>query len=208
MFILAISIFGITSNAINSLIQQYGYLALVVLMALEGASLPLPSEVIIPAAGYLSATGVLNNAYIAYIAVLLGNTVGMAIDYAIGYYFGKEVVYRHLRLFHVKQSSLDAFDAWFERNGSFAVFVSRLLPEVRGLMSLPAGFARMPLKKFFFWSILGSAIWDVVLFAFGYYLIGTNNIILIIWAAGLLAVVLYLVYRFAIVRIRKPRHEA
>ena len=204
MFILVSGIFGITSTLISSLIQHYGYLALVILMTLEGASLPLPSEVVIPAAGYFSANGMLN-VYIAYTAVLLGNTLGMAIDYAIGYYFGKEVVYKHLRVFHVKQSSLDAFDAWFGRNGSFAVFVSRLLPEVRGLMSLPAGFARMPLKKFFFWSILGSAIWDVVLFAFGYYLISTNNVILIISSVGVFIIALYLLYRFVVVKVKKPR---
>ena len=97
-----------STNLITTLIQSNGYLALVILMTLEGASLPIPSEIVIPAAGYFAAKGMLN-LYIVFAAVLLGNTFGMAIDYAIGYYIGKDVVYKHLNFFHVSQKRLDSF---------------------------------------------------------------------------------------------------
>ena len=194
---------GGTSVIISSFIQSYGYAALVILMTLEGIGLPVASEVVIPAAGYFAAKGVLNLA-IAFIAILAGNTIGMAIDYAVGYYVGKDVVYKHLKLFHIRQESLDAFDRWFERNGSFSVFVSRMLPEVRALMSFPAGFARMDLKKFFFWSILGSAIWDGALILFGYYVISTTSFVLLSVGVAAFFIIIYLVFKTAMGRIKRP----
>ena len=125
---------------INSLLSTYGYLGLFGMMALEGASLPIPSEVIVPIAGYLAAKGVFNF-YIAALAILAGNMVGVVIDYVIGYFIGKDVVYKHLHLFHINKEKIDAFDSWFNRNGGFAVFVSRMIPVLRGLISFPAGFA-------------------------------------------------------------------
>ncbi len=191
-----------SSAVITTFIQGYGYIALLILMSLEGTGLPVPSEVVIPAAGYFAAKGALN-LWLAFIVVLIGNTIGMAIDYTIGYYLGKKVVYKHLKLFHVSQESLDAFDAWFNRNGAFAVFVSRMLPEIRALMSFPAGFARMGLKKFFFWSILGSAIWDGVLILFGYYLISTSNFTILAVSIALFIIILYALVKYAIGRIKK-----
>lgn len=191
-------------STIVALLSSQGYLGLIILMTLEGASLPIPSEVVIPVAGYLAAKGILNP-YFAFIAILIGNTFGMAIDYAIGYFIGKEVVYKHLQFFRIKKKTLDSFDAWFARNGSFAVFVSRMIPEVRALMSFPAGFAKMPLKKFFFWSILGSAIWDVLLMAFGYYLLSANSAIIISFALAVFIIALYIVYRVFMKSVRKNK---
>jgi membrane protein DedA with SNARE-associated domain len=196
---------GGSAGVINSLIQSQGYLALVLLMTLEGIGLPVASEIVIPAAGFLAAKGLLN-IWIAFIAILVGNTIGMAIDYTIGYYLEKGVVYKHLELFHVKRESIDAFDNWFSRNGPFAVFISRMIPEIRAIMSFPAGFAKMDLKKFFFWSILGSAIWDGALLLFGYFgytLAVTNNLTVLFAAIGIFVIVLYAVYRIAIARIKK-----
>ncbi len=198
---------GIAGGAyawILSLIHTYGYLGIVVLMILEGASLPIPSEVIAPAAGFLSARGVFSFP-VAFIAVLLGNTVGIAIDYTIGYYIGKKVVYNNLHRFRIKKSTLKAFDAWFNRNGAFAVFISRLIPEVRGLMSFPAGFAKMPLKKFFFWSILGSAIWDIVLMLFGYYVVSTSSVAIEVGALAIFIVILYFIYKTFMSSVRGKR---
>ncbi len=196
------SIFNGSYQVIYNLIQSYGYGAIVALMTIEGTSLPVPSEVVIPLAGFFAEKGALN-IFLAFFAVLIGNTLGMAIDYAIGYYLGKDVIYKHLEFFHVKKESLDNFDKWFNRNGSFAVFISRMIPEVRSIMSIPAGFAKMPLKKFFFWSILGSAIWDAVLMAFGYYALSTSNIAITFAAIGLFVVALYIIFRYAMKKMRK-----
>ena len=187
---------------INSLLSTYGYLGLFGMMALEGASLPIPSEVIAPIAGYLAAKGVFNF-YIAALAILAGNMVGVVIDYVIGYFIGKDVVYKHLHLFHINKEKIDAFDSWFNRNGGFAVFVSRMIPVLRGLISFPAGFARMPFKKFFLYSLVGSAIWDILLMLFGYYLLSSNNLYIAMSAVALLALILYMIYRIAVKKTRK-----
>ncbi len=187
---------------INSLLSTYGYLGLFGMMALEGASLPIPSEVIVPIAGYLAAKGVFNF-YIAALAILAGNMVGVVIDYVIGYFIGKDVVYKHLHLFHINKEKIDAFDSWFNRNGGFAVFVSRMIPVLRGLISFPAGFARMPFKKFFLYSLVGSAIWDILLMLFGYYLLSSHNLYIAMSAVAFLALILYIIYRIAVKKTRK-----
>lgn len=196
---------GGSAAIITSFIQSYGYIAIIILMTLEGTSLPVPSEVIAPTAGYLAAQGILNP-YLAFLAVLIGNTFGMIIAYAIGYLVGKKVVYKHLRFFHIKQETLDSFDAWFARNGTFAVFITRMIPEIRGLISFPAGFAKMSFPKFLFWSVLGSAIWDAVLVAFGYYLHAASNIVWIMGAIALFIIVLYLIYTRFMKSMRKHRN--
>ena len=177
----------------QSLIGAYGYLGIFGLMTLEGASLPIPSEIVIPVAGYLAEKGVLN-LYLAMLAVLGGNMLGAIIDYAIGYFLGKDVVYKHLRLFHIKKSSIDAFDEWFQRNGDIAVFVSRMVPVLRGLISFPAGFARMNFGKFVVFSLAGSAIWDILLILFGYYLLSSKNISVVTASVAVLLVILYVAY--------------
>ncbi len=193
-----------SSGAIMLFVKAYGYLALFILMTLGSASLPIASEVVIPLAGVFSAQGILN-IYLVFIVIFIANVLGLAIDYAIGYYLGKDVIYRHLSFFRIKKSSLDAFDEWFARNGAFAVFISRFIPEVRALMSFPAGFAKMPLKKFFFWSILGCLIWEIVLLLFGYYLLSVRSISFVLGAIAVFVIILYLIYVYAMRRIRKNK---
>jgi membrane protein DedA with SNARE-associated domain len=197
---------GVVSGStawIHALIQTNGYLALAVLMSFEGASLPIPSEVVIPLAGYYAAKGLLN-LQLAFLVILLGNTIGLAIDYSIGYFIGKEVVYKHLKGFKlISAKRLKNFDAWFERNGVLAVFISRMLPEVRALISFPAGFAKMPLPKFFIWSIAGSAIWDFILILFGYYALGATQGYILASLIGVFALAVYIVYRLGVRMISK-----
>jgi membrane protein DedA with SNARE-associated domain len=183
-------------STILALIQQYGYLAIFLLMVLENAALPIPSEIILPMVGVLSAQGILNP-WLGFLAATLGALCGLMIDYAIGYYLGKEVVYKHLGFFKVSRKRLDNLDLWFARNGAFAVFFARLVPEIRALVGFPAGFARMPLGKYILYSMLGCIIWDAVLIAFGYYIgqsVSSATVVLIGIAAFILIV--YLVYRY------------
>ncbi|MGC8676321.1 MAG: DedA family protein [Candidatus Micrarchaeia archaeon] len=202
-------LFSLTYSAIASLVAKYGYYALFGLLVLEAASLPVPSEIVLPVTGYFVFENVLNP-FVALAVILLGGFVGMAINYYIAYFIGKDIVYRHLSLFHIKKESLDAFDAWFSRNGAFAVFIARLMPWVRGLINFPAGFALMPQKKFYAYSMLGTALWDVVLIAFGYYLskyaLSMQSAYGVAIVAGigisLLAIILALVYRYAIKKVK------
>jgi membrane protein DedA with SNARE-associated domain len=195
-----------SSTVIHNLITHYGpnygYLAILILMILESASLPVPSEVLLPLSGYLASTNFFNF-YVAFGVLMLGSIIGMAIAYGIGYYLGKDVIYKHLKLFHIKEKSLNDFDAWFERNGVAAVFLSRFIPEVRALMSFPAGFAKMPLKEFFAYSIAGAFVWNLVLMLFGFYLLSAHSAIIIMASIGILAVALYVIYRVAIGHIKR-----
>ena len=196
----AISIFTSSYATITALITKYGYAAIFGLMLMEGSSLPVPSEVVLPLAGLFAQKGLMS-VYIAFLAALLGSIGGLIIDYCIGYFLGKEVVYKHLHLFRIRKESLDRFDAWFERNGTAAVFISRLIPVVRTFMSFPAGFARMNAKKFFSYSIAGTAIWDVVLIAFGYYFLSAKSATYVLTAIGIFAIVVYLIYHIFTKRI-------
>ncbi len=184
-------------------INSYGILAIFILMVAEAASGPIPSEVVLPFAGYLAEKGAFGayGTYLLLPAVLLANFIGMAIDYYIAYFFGKDVVYKHLNMLRIKKSTLDNFDAWFAKNGPFAVFISRLIPVVRGLINFPAGFALMDQKKFFFYSMIGSVIWDFVLIAFGYYALTTSNAGITIAGIGIFIILLYIIYMIAAKKI-------
>ncbi|EQD26941.1 SNARE associated protein, partial [mine drainage metagenome] len=106
---------------IEQFIHAYGYLALFIAMALESSSLPVPSEVVMPLAGALSHAGFFNF-WIAFFSALAGSILGLAVDYYIGYYIGKDIVYKHLKSLRISKEKLDSFDKWFERNGIAAVF--------------------------------------------------------------------------------------
>jgi membrane protein DedA with SNARE-associated domain len=204
MFALLVpSMLAITYGTVNALISQYGYYAIFVMLVLV-AAFPLPSEVVLPAVGYFAARGVINP-YLGFASALLGGIVGMSIDYYIAYFLGKEVVYKHLHFFHIKKENLLAFDAWFMRNGPFAVFISRVIPLVRELMNFPAGFAEMPIRKFYLYSISGTIIWDVLLMAFGYYALSLRNLYAVAAAVVIFAVVLYLIYAYGMRRIRRGK---
>ncbi len=188
-------------SAINALVAKYGYLAIFTLMALESSSLPVPSEVVLPLAGVFAAKGALNFG-IALLAAALGSILGCVIDYAIGYYIGKDIVYKHLRLFHIRKEQLDNFDSWFARNGVAAVFLTRFVPVARTFINFPAGFAKMPFKKFILYSTIGMVVWDVVLMLFGFYLLSGKSAEIVLGSIGAFAIVLYAVYKFAMKRMK------
>ena len=200
---------GIMTGAgtiITGFMYGYGYLALFVLMTLESASLPIPSEIVLPLAGLLAAKGVFN-VYLAFVIILFAGIVGITIDYYLAYFLGKDVVYKHLRNFHIRKEHLDAFDEWFNRNGTFTVFIGRLLPEVRGLVSLPAGFAMMPKKKFYAYSIAGMGIWDAALLGFGYYALNAHNAYIVMVAIAIFAIIIYALFKLG-TRTRKIKPVA
>ncbi|MDE1824781.1 MAG: DedA family protein [Candidatus Micrarchaeota archaeon] len=193
-----------TYASINTFVGAYGYLAIFILMALEYASLPIPSEIVLPLIGLFAARGTLGFLP-ALLVVALAGLVGMGIDYFIAYYLGKDVVYKHASMFHIKKQQLDDFDAWFSRNGSFAVFIARLIPVARGLVSFPAGFAMMNKRAFFLYSFAGALIWDVALMLFGYYGLSSSSVSVTISAIAIFAVAIYIIYRLALSGIRKRK---
>ncbi len=200
-------IFSVLSGAsaqVQALLIAHGYLAIVILMTLESASLPIPSEVVLPLIGLYVYNGTLN-LYLAIVSTLIGTLIGITIDYYLAYFLGKDVIYAHAERFHIKKESLDHFDKWFNNNIGFTVFVARLIPVVRGLISFPAGFAQMDIKKFYLYSLTGSLLWNVVLIEFGYYTLGStnNNLVLIIAGIGIFIQVLYMFYQFSMGKIKE-----
>lgn len=148
----------------------------VVLMAIESACIPLPSELVMPLAGWmlikehsLPATYTL----VAGIYGALGNTIGSAIAYGVGMWGGRPLLEKYGRYILMLKQDLDHADRWFDKRGSWSIFVSRLLPVVRTYISLPAGIARMHFIKFLIYTFLGSFIWSVGL-AYGGYRMGEH----------------------------------
>lgn len=147
---------------VTGVILATGYGGIVLLMAIESACIPLPSEVIMPFSGYLVSQGKLGLHGVSW-AGALGCALGSAVAYAVGVWGGRPFVERYGRYVLIRRKDLDRADAWFARWGGWAVFVSRLLPVVRTFISLPAGIARMPFVPFLVLSFVGSLPWCYLL---------------------------------------------
>jgi membrane protein DedA with SNARE-associated domain len=156
----------------TTFVQNYGLLAIFITMVLESAFVPIPSEVVVPLGGVLAAQGHVALWQVVVVATV-ANLVGSLIIYAIGYYGGRRLVVRYGRYVRLKEHHLATADSWFERRGALAVFVTRMLPGVRSLISLPAGVSRMPIGSFSLYTTLGSIPWNLALAYLGY-LFGEN----------------------------------
>jgi membrane protein DedA with SNARE-associated domain len=148
-------------NAATDFISSAGLPAVFLLMALESACIPIPSEAIMLFAGFAVSKGELTLAGIV-VAGVLGNLVGSLVGYAIGY-FGRLDLLERNRLFHVSPARLRQTEGWFDRYGDATVFFSRMLPLVRTFVSVPAGVARMRLGRFALLTTLGSIPWVLAL---------------------------------------------
>jgi membrane protein DedA with SNARE-associated domain len=151
---------------IKSLIAATGYGGIVILMAIESACIPLPSELIMPFAGYLVFTGSMKLLWVAT-AGAIGCNLGSLVAYEIGYYGGRPLVERYGRWVLMGRRELDWADRFFTHWGYLAVFVARMLPVVRTFIALPAGIARMPRLRFHIYTFLGSWPWCFLLAWFG-----------------------------------------
>jgi len=161
---------------VEQLVEQWGYVGIFSAMVLENVIPPIPSEVIMPLAGFYVAQGKLNFA-LAVLAGLLGTVVGALPWYAIGRLVNEERlqhwVSRHGRWVGVSPDELAHSRRWFQRHGAAVVFWGRLIPAIRTLISVPAGVELMPWGPFLFWTTAGSLIWNVALTAAGWTL-GSN----------------------------------
>ena len=155
------------------IIEGSGYAGIFFLMVLENIFPPIPSELIIPLVGFAAAEGDLN-IVLAILAATLGAVVGAIPWYVLGRAFGLERVKKLSektgRLTTMSPSDVDIAQKWFYKHDGAAVFVGRLIPTVRTLISVPAGVARMKLPPFFIYTALGSAVWTTLLALLGYVL--------------------------------------
>lgn len=156
---------------LNTLYGAVGYLGVMIAMAIESAMVPLPSELILPYAGFLVSdlsaieplTGRPWHFWIVVIVGTIGNTLGSLIAYAIGAWGGRPFLQRWGKYLLIRQHEIELADRFFEKYGPATAFFSRLLPVVRTFISFPAGVARMPLGKFIFYSTAGAFLWSTLL---------------------------------------------
>ena len=147
-------------------IDQWGYFAVALLMGLENACVPIPSELILGFAGYLIFAGRMTFSGAMW-AGMIGGVLGSIFAYEVGRRGGRPFVDRYGKYFFVKSSHVDLAQKWFDKYGLKAVFFSRMLPVVRTFISLPAGFARMDRVKFLILTILGSLPWTALILWIG-----------------------------------------
>jgi len=150
-------------------ISSWGYPGIFFLMGLESACMPVPSEIVMPFAGYLASQGEMN-LWMIVIVGSLGCTFGSIIAYVAGYYAGRPLILRYGKYFLITEKHLDQAEDWFKRWGPKATFIARLLPVIRTVISLPAGVAKMDFKKFVLYSFVGSVPWNLMLTYSGYLL--------------------------------------
>ncbi len=160
----------ILGTLIMNVIAQVGYLGIFILMALESACIPIPSEVTMPFSGSLVALGRFNLWAVVFVGTL-GNLAGSLLAYAVGYW-GQEkivriVIIKYGRYFLISEHEYDRAQKWFLKYGEIIVFASRMLPVLRTFISLPAGIAKMNLTKFILYTTIGSFLWSLVLTSVG-----------------------------------------
>lgn len=160
-------------NSIVDIVSQSGYLGIFLLMLAENVFPPIPSELIMPLAGFVSARGDLN-LVLVILAGTAGSVVGALPWYYAGAFFGKDrlkrIASKHGRWLTLSPHDIDVASDWFGRHGAAAVFFGRLIPAIRTLISVPAGIARMPMLPFLAYSTIGSLIWTALLAVTGYVL--------------------------------------
>jgi membrane protein DedA with SNARE-associated domain len=160
----AVTLFGLS---LSQVMRDLGYAGLALLMLAETVFPPIPSEAVLPLAGYLVERGEFN-----YVAVLVTSTVGSVLGamllYEAARYGGRPFVNRFLRFAHLDEAKLEEAEGWFARRGPLIVLLGRCVPGMRSLVSLPAGLLRMPRWHYLAFTLIGSAVWNTVLVSLGY----------------------------------------
>lgn len=151
-----------SSLSLNDFMAKYGYASLFALMALESASLPIPSEVVLPLAGYFVSIGVLNF-WVAVGVSTAASLFGALVDYYLAIWLGRPFVVALLNLFKLHKGALDRAEAWFDRSAQWTVFAARFVPGLRTVISLPAGLFEMKISRFIVMTVAGCFAWSVVL---------------------------------------------
>lgn len=165
-------------NLLLSLSEKLGYGGIVFLMTVESSFIPFPSEVVIPPAAYLASTGSMN-IWLVIASGILGSLLGASLNYFLALTLGRTIVYRLVnyriaKMFLLNEQKLKNAEEYFLKFGNISTFLGRLVPAVRQLISIPAGFSKMKFGNFLFFTFLGSGLWTVILAVLGYTL-GSNK---------------------------------
>lgn len=165
-------------HAVVGLVDQYGYAGLFIALALGNIGAPIGSELVLPVSGGLTATGHLSNLWLTIVVAVVGELGGATLGYGIGRFGGEPLLERYGRYIHVTHDRLGMMHKFFERYGTFAIFICRFLPVIRGIAAFPAGIAEMNLVQFYLWTFAGSAIFCSGLILIGFSAGGHLDVIL------------------------------
>ncbi len=154
-------------HAIIALIDHYGYLGFFIALVLGNLGAPIGTEIVLPVAGALTATGHLSSLWLTIFVALAGELTGGSIGYALGRFGGVPLIERYGRYIHFTHDRLLLVHRFFERWGTFAIFICRFLPVLRGIAAIPAGIAEMNLALFYLWTFLGSLIFCTLMILAG-----------------------------------------
>jgi len=159
-------------NIITSLVSTYGYLGLFVAAFAETIFPPIPSEVIFPLAGFVGFKSNFSyvETFVMAVCGAIGATVGAVLIYFISLKIGRLAIVKIGKYVFVSERKIESAEKWFERYGVYAVFLGRMAPGIRELISVPAGIAKMPIGKFTLFTFLGSLVWSTALVFSGYFL--------------------------------------
>jgi membrane protein DedA with SNARE-associated domain len=153
-------------NYVQNIFGQLGYPGIFILMIMESATLPVPSELVLPLGGYLVSQGRLEFWSVVAVATL-GSLIGTMIDYSIGYYLGRPAVLRYGRVVRFSQERLETTEKWFKIHGNSVILLARFVPLLRTLIAFPAGIVKMETKRFLAFSAIGIVLWDIALVYLG-----------------------------------------
>jgi membrane protein DedA with SNARE-associated domain len=210
---------GPVRDLVTQIYDAVGYVGVALWVAIESVIVPIPSELVLPFAGFLVGegtsieplTGAAWSLPLVTIAGTIGAVIGALIAYAIGFFGGRPVIERWGRYFGIKPDDIDRTEVFFARHGQAASFWGRLLPVVRSLVSFAAGVGRMPLGPFIVFTALGSLPWTFLLVFVGMQL-GANWTVIGDWLSRfeylIVAVVGVVVLAFLYIRLIRPRRRA
>lgn len=184
-------------------IGAMGYPGIFLLMAMESSVIPIPSELVMPPAGYLAQQGMMNM-WFAIICGAMGSLVGAYANYLAAHYLGRPLILKYGRYVWITEEKFAKVETFFHRHGEISTFIGRLLPVVRHLISLPAGLAGMNHWKFTFYTLLGAGIWCTVLTWIGYF-IGQNRELIVRYSHQ--AVIGVVIFSILLVTVYVRRHR-
>ncbi|MBF2454085.1 DedA family protein [Listeria seeligeri] len=158
---------------ITSIMADFGYIGIFLLIMVENLFPPIPSEIILTFGGFMTTVSSLNVVMVIIVATL-GSVVGAVLLYKVASYFGKErltkIVLKHGRILRLKESDIERAENFFLKYGSWAVFLCRMIPLIRSLISIPAGMTKMKMSRFLVLTTAGSLLWNTVLIGLGAFL--------------------------------------
>lgn len=197
---------------IINLISYLGYFGIFLLMIMESMIIPIPSELVMPFAGFLIATGEMSW-WLVILFSSLGSVCGSLLSYYLGSVGGNRLVLKLGKYIFLDEEDLVKTEQWFSRKGEATIFIGRLIPAVRHLISIPAGIGKMNLRKFLLYTLLGATLWNTFLAYLGF-LLGKNwgivrqysEPVSLLVAVLLVVLGVYFIYKHVRHKIRKRRN--